>query len=321
MCVCVLFVLPELERAGEWTESHINDYCGFFHRQVIWNQMLTTFDPTTQPQRKRNKGETYALVHATLPLQLRHWSKKFPTHELVAAASAPAPSLASAVAATAAAPASSAPSSSSASIPGLHLALASCSFCSLFSSLEWSHLNDLQLKYPGHESLWMYRRFVWHAFIAAIQQHAVAAAAAAAVAEPPVATSTAPSAPAAAAAAGPSIPSWLLPLVHRELEYADFQVADVELSNYAANRTFALLYKVWVMHSALTIVYQQHMHAAAAPAAVNAATDATFPLFQHLSPPHRTWYLSMLHAVNRIQPDLMQRHHWQERTRALASAS
>ena len=292
----------ELDRIGGWTESHINDYCGFFHRSVVWNQVLQSFTQSEKAAkaagRKLTKGEQYAVVHVNLRDRLRSWSQKFPSSELQ---SVPATTAAAAAVSPSAVAAPASPSSSSSS--SLHAALASCSFCSLFSSLEWSHLNDLQCKYPGHESLWMYRRFVWHTFVESIAEHAA------------VAEGTGNSAVASSGAA-PAIPSWLLPLVQRELSYADFQIADLELSNYADNARFAAVYKVWVLHAALTLVYRSRIETASA---ATTPQDASFPLFRHLIPAHRTWYLSMLQAVNKIQPQTMQRNHWKDRTDACSN--
>jgi hypothetical protein len=288
----------QLQRVGEWTESHINDYSGFFHRQVLWNEIIHTLasagSAADQPAGKKTDE---AAVHANLPILLRHWSKPFPQHAFVADAQAVAASSAPAAPLAAA----SSPTSAS-SAAALHSALARCSFCSLFASSEWSHLSELQLKYPGHESLWMYRRFVWHVQIAAIQQHSAKVDEAAATS-------------ATVGSSFPAIPAWLHPLIHRELSYADFQIADLELSNYAANRVFALLYRAWVAHSALTLIYQTRMRRHATTAAAEAGDDP-FPLMQQLSPPHRSWYLSILLPIFRIQPDLMQREHWKQRTLA-----
>ncbi len=308
----------ELEdRMSEWTDAHINDYSGFFHRQVIWNHFLHTFAKEIDAgMETQNKGDAVARVHANLPILLRHWSKPFPSsNDFVreaTAAIAAAPSEASSAASVAVTVSSPSSSSSAASLQSsLHSSLAHCSFCSLFSSLEWSHINELQCRYPGHESLWMHRRFVWHAYVAAVQQHAQQA-------EKEVAASTGSSSSSSeveSESSFPSIPSWLLPLVQRELDYSDLQLSDRELSDYAANAVFASLYKAWVLHSALTLVYQGRMQQR------QQAADSTsaFPLIQVLSPQHRTWYLSVLQPITRIQPDLMQRAHWKQRADACSS--
>jgi hypothetical protein len=313
---------------GEWTESHINDYSGFFHRQVLWNQMLSTCGAAASAgAAPPSKADACAQVHASLSLQLRHWSKRFPHQQFVDEAAMDAAAGATALDApsVAAAAASPAPSSAesaaatAASTRALHASLATCSFCSLFSSLEWSHLNELQLRYPGHESLWMYRRFVWHVHVAAIAQHAEAAPHGAMAEAPSSVSPSSPAIPPPASAAYPSIPSWLLPLAQRELSYADFQIADRELANWAENRVAALVYKTWVVHSTLTLVYRPTMQRASAMD--DAEPAASFPLFPLLSPAHRAWYLSMLHALNSVQPKLMSREHWKQRTQACINSA
>jgi hypothetical protein len=166
-------------------------------------------------------------------------------------------------------------------------------------SSEWAHLNELQSRYPGHESQYVYRRFVWLATIEAIGQHDDEFCR--------TRTST------------PQIPSWLQPLIDRELHYADMQIQDRELSNYEANRAFAMVYKAWVLHAAFTIVYRtatQREEPAATPIRAY-DRSAPFSLFTLLSPAHRRQYAAVVSSIAQLQPTVMQKEHWLQRGKAL----
>lgn len=307
----------ELDRASEWTESHINDYCGFFHRQVVWNQWIKLIvqDATrtegldATAATKPDRGLTYARAHRDLALHLRSWSKRYGQvglpNELHAQASDAAESVRESIQ-----PAVSGPSSVGVAHPGVsstvsavdssfHSALASCIFCREFGSIEWSHLNELQLRYPGHETLWMHRRFVWHTYIQALYEH-----------DSNVQTNTNINTS--------SIPTWLEPLIHRELEYAEFQIRDFELSNHSENARFASIYKAWVLHTALTLVYrtqiEQGKDATITPPA--SPSNSSFPLIPHLSSPHRRWYHAVITAITQIQPTIKAHKHWEDRQQA-----
>jgi len=307
-------LLKELSVVDGWTESHINDYSGFFHRQVIWNQIARTYHH--QVQKTDADDDPGAGLHSSLPEQMRHWSKHFPNiarHTSSPSSSSPTRAGAAAtvspsatdVIATPAVPPLPSPSSTESSplIPSLSMlpvSSSNCSFCRTLINHEWRHLSTLQSDYPAHETLWMHRRFVWIMTIMAAMQHQHHQQASDHDAHHATTSSI-------------DFPPWLHALLSSEMNYAQHIIDDTNISNHDVEQRYAAIYKIWILHTALTITYKQYGNRRIGDDDDEHSTP--FPLLSLLTADQRELYAQIVDDVRQFPYPLSVRH-WEDRGRA-----
>lgn len=89
---------------------------------------------------------------------------------------------------------------------------AACDYCQLWYN-EWEYNNELLCDYPGHETLWMYRRFLYAFHLALMTQHTLHCS-----------------------HSNQQLQlSWCEELMKRELSYAQHCINDVDIANHTEN--------------------------------------------------------------------------------------
>lgn len=310
----------ELDRIRNWNSNNINEHCGFHYRSFIWIEWINArikeikykLFIKSQPIASNaapmastlTKEEMLMLHHEGLEQKMREWSRDDYASIPSSTPSAAISNIESLIL-----------SSSSSSVP-LVTCMSCCPLCSSLLLIEWPSINELQCSYPGHETLWMYRRMIWGLTIMALKQHQCDE------------KRTELENTGSSSSSSPSFPSFLLPLIQREHSYADSCIADNECSNHIAHSHFARIYKVFVLASALAITYQQEKIKDGKASAANSTASSTslpyssmdpnsFPLIPLLSSFHRSWYESLISNIIINEPTIMTKNHWMRRMEAL----
>jgi protein prenyltransferase alpha subunit repeat containing protein 1 len=150
-------LVTELGAVTKWTDTHVSDHCGYHHRQVILKALLRL------TPRHYSLGAAAMDHRYTPPLPCAaNWSTTAGP-SLWGSVSIPSVAV-DTITSTALL------SSSASPLTGPLAPTAPCLGCAIWNE-EFNYISMQMDRYPGHETLWSHRRFVYSAWLRMVAQH------------------------------------------------------------------------------------------------------------------------------------------------------